>query len=97
MSPYMEVLLGPPLPCSCSPLGISLPGIVVDAAIDLRDMVTQQGTETTCSRLHATLQQAKQVGDLVAVLVGYAKFNPVEVSQMVERDLVEVTSTHPLV
>jgi hypothetical protein len=51
---------------------------VVAAAISLRDMVEQQGTETTCSRLHATLQQAEQVGDLVAVLGGHAKFQPVQ-------------------
>ena len=74
----MEVLLGPPLPCSCSPIGISLPGMMVTAAISLRDMVGQHGAETTCSRLLATLLQAKQVGDLVAVLGGHAKFNPVK-------------------
>ena len=77
MSPNMEVLLGPPHPCSCS-IGISLPGIMVDAAIALRDMVAQHGTQTTYSRLHATCRQAEQVGDLVAVLGGHAEFHPVQ-------------------
>jgi hypothetical protein len=74
----MEVLLGPPLPCSCSPIAISLPDIVVAAAIFLRDVAEQQGTETTCRRLLSTLQQAEQVGDLVAVLGGHAKVQPVQ-------------------
>jgi hypothetical protein len=74
----MEVLLGPPLPCSCSPIAISLPGIVVAAAVSLRGMAEQQDTETTCSRLLGTLQQAEQVGALVAVLGGHAKFQPIQ-------------------
>ena len=74
----MEVLLGPALPCSCSPIAISFPGIVVAAAISLHDMAEQQGAETTCRRLLGTLQQAEEVSDLVAVLGGHAKFQPVQ-------------------